>query len=121
MVEANVADKTKLRGAIVEMSDRDVIAENVLRPSELQRRGSDLDFGFEYFPVAIVARTQHHPVLAESDWFVVVICRYVPDTENRHPSYIMATSATCIVAVTLRNMHFLGQILGMLFRNIVRR
>jgi hypothetical protein len=66
------------------MSDRYVIAKNVPRPSEPQRRGRNLDFGFEYFLVAVVARTQHQPVLAKSDWLIVMVCRYVSDTKNRH-------------------------------------
>jgi len=84
MVETNVAGKAKLGGTIVKMGDRYVIAENVLRPRKLQRRGRDLDFGFEYFLVVVVAGTQHHPVFAESDRLVVVICRYVSDAENWH-------------------------------------
>jgi hypothetical protein len=84
MVETDVAGKAKLGGAIVKMGDRYVIAENVLRPRELQRRGRDLDFGLEYFLIVVVAGTQHHPVFAESDRLVVVICRYVSDAENRH-------------------------------------
>ena len=70
MVETDIVDKTKLSGAIVEMSDRYVIAKNVLRPSKPQRRGRNLDFGFEYFLVVVVARTQHHPVLSKSDWLI---------------------------------------------------
>ncbi len=84
MVETNGADKAKLGGPVGEMGGRHVIAENILRPGQLPRLGRDFDLGFEYLLVVVVARTQHHPVLAERDRLMIVIRRNVSDAENRH-------------------------------------
>jgi hypothetical protein len=42
--------------------------------------------GFQHRLVAVVARTQHHAVLAERDRLAVMIGPDVPDSENRHCS-----------------------------------
>ena len=45
--------------------------------------------GFKHLLVVVVARPQHHPVLAERDRLPIVIGRDVPDSENRHGSSTM--------------------------------
>jgi N-formylglutamate amidohydrolase len=63
-----------------------MIAEYIPGPGELARPGRDFELGFEHFLVVVVARTQHHLVLAERDRVFIVICGDVPDGENRHCS-----------------------------------
>jgi hypothetical protein len=84
MVETNTADKAKLAGPVAEMCGRHVIAETILRPGKLLRSGRDFELGLEYPLVVVIARTQHHSVLAEGDRLIIVICRNVSDAENRH-------------------------------------
>ena len=102
VVETHGAFEAKLRGAIRETGGRDMIAEDILRPGQLARLGRDFEFGFEHLLVVVVARTQHHPVLAERDRLLIVIGRDVPDGENRHcgPALIklriMQVPITCI-------------------------
>jgi len=58
--------------------------------------------GLEYLLVAVIAGTQHHPVLAEGDRLIIVICRNVSDAENRHcRPVIMDTPATCIATACI--------------------
>jgi len=54
-----------------------MIAKDILRPGKLARLRSNSEFGFKYLLVVVVARTQHHTVLAECDRLLVVICRNV--------------------------------------------
>jgi hypothetical protein len=61
-----------------------MIAENIPRPEDLARRGRNFEFGLEHDLVIVVARTQHHPVLAERDRLRIMVCRDVSDGENRH-------------------------------------
>jgi predicted N-formylglutamate amidohydrolase len=96
--DADIADKTKLGGPIVELRRRHVITEIVARPGELQRLGRDLDLGMEDFLIFVVARQQHHPVLAERDRAVIVICRYVPNIENRHCRSTIASTPAISIA-----------------------
>ena len=124
MVETNIAGEAKLAGPGVKMSDRHVIAETILRPGKLPRTGRDFELRFDDPLIVVVARTQHHPVLAECDRAIIVICGDVSDAENRHyRAMIMDTSSTSIAtAINLHNMHynmhFLGQI-GRVFSAIV--
>src|ERR1700733_3100233 len=74
VVETNSAFEAKLRRSIFETGGRDMIAEDIPRPGEFARPRRDFEFGFEYFLVLIVSRTQHHAVLAESDRSLIVIC-----------------------------------------------
>jgi hypothetical protein len=102
MVEANIADKAKLAGPVGKMRGRHVIAEAIPRPSQLLRFWRDFDLGFDDLLIVVVARTQHHPVLAECDRPVIVISRNVSDVANRHcRPKIMDAPATCIAAATL--------------------
>jgi len=84
VVETNSAFEAKLRSSVFETGGRDMIAEDIPRPGEPARLRPDFEFGFEYLLVLIVARTQHHAVLAESDRSLIVICRDVPYGEDRH-------------------------------------
>ena len=84
VVETNGAFEAKLRGPVRETGGRDMIAEDILRPGKLARLGCDFEFGFEHLLVVVVARTQHHPVLAERDRLLIVVGRDVPDGENWH-------------------------------------
>jgi hypothetical protein len=61
-----------------------MIAENIPRPGDLAWRGRNFEFGLEHDLVIIVARTQHHPVLAERDGLRIMVSRDVSDGENRH-------------------------------------
>ena len=105
MVETNVADKTKLGGAIGEMSGRHVIAETIPRPGKLPRLGRDFELGFEDLLVVIVARAQHHPVLAEGDRLIIVIGRDVFDVQNRHCRPIIIDHANAIYAFLRARYH----------------
>src|SRR5580704_1256907 len=78
VVETNSAFEAKLRSSVFETGGRDMIAEDIPRPREFARLRPDFEFGFEYFLVLIVSRTQHHAVLAESDRSLIVICRDMP-------------------------------------------
>ena len=78
VVETNSAFEAKLRSSVFETGGRDMIAEDIPRPGEFARSRRDFEFGFEYFLVLIVSRTQHHAVLAESDRSLIVICRDMP-------------------------------------------
>src|SRR5580700_3181201 len=102
MVETNSADKAKLAGPAAKMSGRHVIAEAVPRPSQLLRAGGDFEFRFNHLLIVVVARTQHHPVLAECDRLVIMISRNVSDVANRHcRPKIMVAPATSIAAAIL--------------------
>ena len=97
VVDTNGAFEAKLRGPFCETGGRDMIAEDILRPGKLARLGRDFELGFEHLLVVVVARTQHHPVLAERDRLLIVIRRDVPDGENRHCSpTMMQVPMTCI-------------------------
>ena len=97
VVEMNGAFEAKLAGSLRETGGRDMIAVDIPRPAQLARLGRDFELGFEHFLIVVVARTQHHPVLAERDRSLIVIGRDVPDGENRHcgPT-IMQVPLTCI-------------------------
>ena len=84
VVDPNGAFEAKLRGSACETSDRDMIAEDILRPGKLARLGRYFELGFEHLLIVIVARAQHHAVLAECDRLLIVIRREVSDGENRH-------------------------------------
>jgi hypothetical protein len=51
-----------------------MIAEDILCPGKVTRLGRDFERGFEHLLV-VVARTQHHTVLAKGDRSPIVICR----------------------------------------------
>jgi hypothetical protein len=61
-----------------------MIAEDILRPDQMTRLGRDFELRFEHFLVLVVARTQHHSMLAERDWPLKAIYRYVPDGQDWH-------------------------------------
>ena len=97
MVDTDVADKVKRSGAAGKLGNRHVIAEAIPRPGKSPRARRDFELRFNDLLIVIVARTQHHPVLAECDRPLVVICRLVPDAENRHcHPIVMDLLATCI-------------------------
>jgi hypothetical protein len=97
MVETNITDKAELAGSVCEVGGRHVIAKSIPHPGKLLWSGRDFELGLEYLLVAVIAGTQHHPVLAEGDRLIIVICRNVSDAENRHcRPMIMDTPATCI-------------------------
>ena len=62
-----VLSKRSSEARLRETGGRDMIAEDIPRPGQLARLGRDVEFGFEHLLVVVVARTQHHPVLAERD------------------------------------------------------
>src|SRR5580704_9226292 len=100
--ETNVADKAKLASPVVEMSGRHVIAEAVPRPSQLFRFWRDFEFRCKHLLIVVVAWPQHHPVLAECDWSIIMISRNVSDVANRHcRPKIMDAPATSIAAAIL--------------------
>jgi len=67
-----------------------MIAETIARPVELARPGADVERQFHHLLVAVVARAQHHAVLAERDRPAVVIGRDVSDGQNRHGALFAA-------------------------------
>jgi hypothetical protein len=83
MVETNGAFEAEFRGPIRETGGGDMIAEDIAGPRKAARLGRDLEFRFKHVLVAVVARTQHHPVLAENDRPFIVVGRDVPDGENQ--------------------------------------
>jgi hypothetical protein len=84
MSDRNGAVETKLVRTIGKARDRNMIAEAVQRPVDSARRGRDIEAGFQHSLVVVVARPQHHAVLAECDRLPIVIGGDVPDGENRH-------------------------------------
>ena len=58
-----------------------IIAENILRPGDMARRGRNYEFGLEHDLVIVVARTQ---ALAERHRLRIMVSRDVWDGENRH-------------------------------------
>jgi hypothetical protein len=93
VVDANGAFEAKLRGPFCETDDRDMIAKSIPRPGKLTRLRRDFQLGFKHLLVVVVARMQHHPVLAECDRLPVVIRRDVPDGEDRHSQFHHDASA----------------------------
>ena len=93
VVELHGAFEAKLRGSFRETSGRDMVAEDIPCPVDLARRGRNFEFGFEHLLVLVVTWTQHHPVLAERDRLLIVVCCDVSDSENRHcgPTLMQAT------------------------------
>ena len=77
----NGAFEAKLAGPVRETGGRDVIAVDIPRPGQLARLGRDFELGFEHFLIVVVARTQHHPVVAERNRSFIVVGRDVPDGE----------------------------------------
>src|SRR5215212_4833317 len=96
MVETNRAFEAKLRSPLGETGRRDVIAEAIPRPGQIARLRRDVETGFQHGLVAVVARTEHHAVLAERNRLAIVIGRDVPDRENRHcgPKLMLAIACT---------------------------
>ena len=84
VIDANRAVEAKLGGAPGEARGRNVIAEIVAGPVDPARLGRNGDAGSQHLLVVVVARPQHHAVLAECDRLPVVIGRDVPDGQNRH-------------------------------------
>src|SRR5271156_3913088 len=84
------------------MHDRDVVAELISPPSEALRLRANLKFGLQNLLIVVVARTQHHPMLAEGDWFLITIGRDVFYRENRHCQESNANA---------RHMHYRDQML----------
>ena len=84
VVDPNPADKTKLPRPAAEVSRRHVIAEAILRPGNLFRAGGNFELRLDDLLIVVVARPQHHPVLAECHRPLVVVGRDVLDAENRH-------------------------------------
>ena len=113
MVETNITDKAELAGSVCEVGGRHVIAKSIPHPGKLLRSGRDFGLRLEYLLVAVIAGTQHHPVLAEGDRSIIVICRNVSDAQTLAlPSHRNGIRRRhCIAAdMRLHNMHFLGQI-----------
>ena len=81
MVETNGALEMKLGSRLRETGGRDMIAENIPRPGDLARRWRDCELGFEHLLIVVVARTQHHPVLAERNRSLIEIGRDVSNGE----------------------------------------
>src|SRR5580704_699423 len=97
MIETNTADKAKLAGPTAKLSGRHVVAEAIPRPGKVLRTGRDFELCFNDLLIVVVARTQHHPVLAECDRLIIAICRDMFDGKNRHyRAMIMDTPSTCI-------------------------
>ena len=84
MVDMNGAFEAKLQGPVRETGGRDMIAEDIPRPGQLARLGRDFERGFEHLLVVVVARTQHHPVLAEGNGLPVLVGRDVLDAQRGH-------------------------------------
>src|SRR5580704_17875332 len=102
MVETNSADKAQLAGPVAEMSGRHVIAEAVPRPGQLPRFWRDFEFRCNHLLIVVVARPQHHAVLAERDRLVIMISRNVSNVANRHcRPKIKDAAATSIAAAIL--------------------
>src|SRR5580700_5593143 len=102
MVETNSADKAQLAGPVAEMRGRHVIAEAVPRPSQLPRFWRDFEFRYNHLLIVVVARPQHHAVVAECDRLVIMISRNVSNVANRHcRPKIKDAAATSIAAAIL--------------------
>ena len=84
VVHADRAREGQLLGAIGERRHRQMIAEGIARPRQAARTGRDLDRGIEDALVPVVARAEHHHVLAERHRPPVAVGRQVSDRENRH-------------------------------------
>lgn len=110
MVEANLAYKAQSVCTIVEFRGRHVITENVARPIEPHGFGRNVNLTFENSLVFVIAREQHHPVLAERDRAIVVVRGDVFDIENRHRYSMVPEHATHCDEASQPYMHFLGQI-----------
>ena len=87
VVETNIADKAKLAGPVCEMGGRYVIAKNIPHPGKLLRSGCDFELGLEYLLVVVIARTQHHPVLAERDRLFGLV---VAEEQINRPGYAVS-------------------------------
>src|ERR1700685_2867696 len=118
MVETNSADKAKLAGPVVEMSGRHVIAEAVPRPSQLPRFWRDFEFRCDHLLIVVIARTQHHPVLAECDRPIIMISRNVSDVANRHcrPKIIDAPATSIAAAILSTTCMFWARYCACLLR-----
>ena len=103
VIDADPAFDMKHRRALGEAGGRDVIAERIARPGNLAWRGRDREFGLQHLLVAIVARPQHHAMLAERDRLPVAIGRDVPDGE-------MALGPACRTSVAVqKSASFCGE------------
>src|SRR6185295_8468410 len=78
-----------------ETDDRHMIAEEILRPGDVARRRCDVERDVEHLLVVVVARPQHHAMLAEGHRPPVMIGRDVPDGENRHDGPALLRPVIC--------------------------
>jgi hypothetical protein len=60
------------------------MAQIIPRPDEVTWRGGDFELGRKDLLVFVIARAQHHPVLAKPHRLFIEIGGNVPDGENRH-------------------------------------
>src|SRR6185295_2883787 len=79
-----------------ETDDRHMIAEEILRPGDVARRRCDVERDVEHLLVVVVARPQHHAMLAEGHRPPVMIGRDVPDGENRHDGPALLRPVICM-------------------------
>lgn len=90
---------------LVEIGDRDRVAEHVVNPVQRHRLGRDFEPGGEHAQIVPVARTQHDPVFAERHGAVVAIFGLVMNREQRHRQSIMVSLGGSIYSNSAR---FLG-------------
>ncbi len=81
--EIQLALDAKLRRALMKRGECDRVAEHIVHPAQIGL-GRNLELGLHDPQIVAVARTQHHPVLAEFHRIGVAIGRGVTNVEGEH-------------------------------------
>src|ERR1700721_2067645 len=100
MLDTKAALETQRLGAAGEVRDGYLIAKDVARAPHETRLRCNFKFPLEESLVMIIARAQHHRVLAEAHWLLVTISGDVSAGQNPHCRSVCRTR---------RSVHFLCQ------------
>src|ERR1700677_4318539 len=94
MFEAVEAFKHKLVGRGIEIRDTDAISEHVVHVTQIAGLRRDFQTGIQHMLIKTLARTKHHPMLAELHWLGIAVTRKMTDSKNIHsPELLVATRA----------------------------
>ena len=86
LLETNHAFEAQLLSSPAEPGNGNAVAENVVDPSDIGGFRRDHQLSLEQFLVVVVARPQHHAVLAECDGLLVAVNSKVFDGKDGHGS-----------------------------------
>ena len=88
MLQRHVAFEAQLGGGAFKSRDRDRVIERIVQPAQMRRLRRDRQLGADQAQIVALARTEHHAMFAETDWFTIAINGGVAHREKRHQAAV---------------------------------